>query len=163
MVIKYLEATTALTLDILLKEYLSLLPPLIQNFRKKDLKLSASTLLISGSEIRSLNFKYRKKDKETDVLSFPFFTFEDLQEESISDPLLLLQEEIPLGEIFICEEVAYLQAEEQGVTLLEELLRLSVHGVLHLLGFDHEGVSEKTANRMFSLQEKLIMNISGKI
>ena len=89
-------------------------------------------------ESKSLNLQYLQKDYPTDVLSFP------------------LNEELPdgfyIGDIFICYSIAGIQARENNVSLPEELFRLMVHGILHLLGYDHE----KDTGEMETLQEQLI-------
>ncbi|OGP23824.1 MAG: rRNA maturation RNase YbeY [Deltaproteobacteria bacterium GWC2_56_8] len=78
------------------------------------------SILITGNDgIRALNKEYRKIDKATDVLSFPM---EDTE---------------MLGDIVISYEKTLSQAKEFGVTVDEELGRLLVHGLLHLLGYDH--------------------------
>ncbi len=78
-----------------------------------------SVLLTNDAEIHELNLAYRKKDKPTDVLSFP------------------MDDELLLGDIVISIERAASQAVSFDVTLDEELGRLVVHGLLHLLGYDH--------------------------
>lgn len=83
-------------------------------------------------ESHTLNRQYRGKDKPTDVLSFPLA--DELQ------PFLL-------GEVVISVETAARQAQRRGHTLREELQTLLVHGILHLLGYDHE-VSRNEAIRM---------------
>ena len=76
--------------------------------------------------MRRLNARYRGIDRPTDVLSFPM-----LEEGTTGDPAVL-------GDIVICVPQAATQAEEYGVRLYDELLRLLVHGLLHLLGHDHD-------------------------
>jgi rRNA maturation RNase YbeY len=83
-------------------------------------------------EIHALNRQYRGKNKPTDVLSFPLA--DELQ------PFLL-------GDVVISIETAARQAQRRGHTLREELQTLLVHGILHLLGYDHE-VSRSEAIRM---------------
>lgn len=78
-----------------------------------------SVLLTGNGRIRELNAVYRKIDRPTDVLSFP-----------MEDPYML-------GDIVISVEKARAQAGEFGVSLDEEMARLLVHGLLHLLGYDH--------------------------
>lgn len=78
-----------------------------------------SVLLTGNGRIRELNAAYRKIDRPTDVLSFP-----------MEDPYML-------GDIVISVEKARTQAGEFGVSLDEEMARLLVHGLLHLLGYDH--------------------------
>ena len=79
----------------------------------------------TSDTIKRLNRDYRKKDSITDVLSFRF------------------NETDYLGEIYICVQRADDQRKEYGLTLDEELQRLFVHGLFHLLGFDHETEEER--------------------
>ncbi len=88
--------------------------------------------------IRQLNRDWRKKDSPTDVLSFPQLdSFDNLPP----------GEEILLGDIVISLERAAVQAEEFGHDLRREILYLFVHGLLHLLGYDHCGDEEKEKMR----------------
>ncbi len=101
--------------------------------------------LTDDETIRQLNKEWRNKDRPTDVLSFP-------------------AGEIPgykykiLGDIVISVPYTRRQAQSIGVSFYEELIRLIAHGLLHLLGYDHEK-SEKEARVMFDKQEKLIKHI----
>ena len=79
-----------------------------------------SLALVSKEEIKKLNQKFRKKDKPTDVLSFE------------------LKEKDFLGEIIICPDVVKENAEKYGVDIKSEILKVFVHGILHLCGYDHE-------------------------
>lgn len=92
---------------------------------------------ISDLEIRRLNRMYRDKDKVTDVLSFP------------SGDLELTGQ---LGDVLISYAQAVRQAEDGDIEL--ELADLLVHGILHLLGYDHERPED--AEVMFPLQDKLV-------
>jgi len=87
---------------------------------------------VTDPEIHALNRHYRAKDKPTDVLSFPLA--DELQ------PSLL-------GDVVISVETAARQARRRGHALREELQTLLIHGVLHLLGYDHEA-SRSEAIRM---------------
>jgi probable rRNA maturation factor len=87
---------------------------------------------VTDPQIHTLNRQYRGKDKPTDVLSFPLA--DELQ------PLLL-------GDVVISVETAACQAQRRGHGLREELQTLLIHGILHLLGYDHE-VSRSEAIRM---------------
>ncbi len=101
--------------------------------------------LIEGPKMRRLNAKYRGKSSVTDVLSFeapPVFFNSGL-----------------LGELVICKSVLKRQAKEQGQSEVQELKILLVHGVLHLLGFDHE-LSAKAAREM-ALAEKKLLKLLG--
>lgn len=119
----------------LLKKEASILDSWIRSKSKtKDLNIEFSITLCGERKIRSLNAQYRRKDKITDVLSFPL---EDkpmnlLKKSKLMFPVL------SLGDIFICKEVAMRQAKEFNLKAEEELIYLGVHGLLHLLGFDHE-------------------------
>ena len=96
------------------------------NLEGKEVEL----LLTNNDEIRELNKKYRNKDQATDVLSF---AFEDAQSaDSAQAPSEML------GQIAISVDRATQQAEEIGQSLEEELKFLFVHGLLHLLGYDHD-------------------------
>ncbi len=65
----------------------------------------------------------------------------------------------PLGDVYICPAVAEESAREYGVELREELLRLVVHGVLHVLGYDHPEGPERTESEMFRRQEEILSQI----
>ncbi len=101
--------------------------------------------LTDDARIRVLNREYRRKDKATDVLSFPQFQPKEISGRSKR------KVEAPgpyLGDLVISTETTLKQAKEFGVTKREELIRLVVHGVLHLCGYDHERVPAGEAQRM---------------
>jgi probable rRNA maturation factor len=92
-------------------------------------------VLTDDEQIRLLNRAYRGKDEPTDVLSF------SLREVSAGETpvdLCLLEEEPPLGEVYISVPTALRQAQTEGRSLEEEVAFLAVHGVLHLLGYEDE-------------------------
>ncbi|MCL2219887.1 MAG: rRNA maturation RNase YbeY [Chitinispirillia bacterium] len=88
---------------------------------------ATTVILCSDCTIRRLNRLYRGKDKATDVLSFPFGD-DDL-----------------LGEVYISLQRAKIQAKKYGLTYEEELKRLLVHGLLHLMGYDHHKKADREA------------------
>ena len=101
-----------------------------------DRDLEVSVTFIDNEGIRKLNRSYRKIDKATDVLSFPLFDFEgdgDAMEDELCDML---------GDIVISLERAAEQAEEFGHSFEREVAFLTVHSMLHLLGYDHETSEE---------------------
>lgn len=104
-----------------------------------------SLLLCENSFIQELNREYRHKDYATDVLSFPAWEEDDDLDSG-------LVQELGLGDIILSIEKAAQQAEEFGVTLEEETLRLAVHGCLHLLGYDHE-TSAQDEQQMLDKQD----------
>jgi len=83
---------------------------------------------------QALNLQYRSIDSPTDVLSWSYI------EQNSSD----IHEESPWGELAICLEIVSDQANTTGWDLSTELLRLAVHGLVHLLGFDHETEADET-------------------
>ncbi|OGW36485.1 MAG: rRNA maturation RNase YbeY [Nitrospirae bacterium RBG_13_39_12] len=111
-------------------------------------KTELSILLVNDSKMRILNRLYRGVDRTTDVLSFP----------QISDSKFP-HSEILLGDIVINIHQAKRQAAEHGLTFYEELKLLLIHGLLHLLDYDHEkGKYQKT--KMRSKEKKLLDAIS---
>lgn len=108
-----------------------------------------SVLLTTDKEIADLNAKYRGKNKPTDVLSFS-------QNEGKAQI-----ETKHLGDLVISLETCARQAREFGVSFLEELNRLLIHGLLHLLGYDHENVSKIEAQKMRSKEAELLASIKN--
>lgn len=96
-----------------------------------------SLVFVTNPQMKKLNHKYRKKAKTTDVLSF-----------QSSEPSYL-------GDIVICVPVAYQQSKTIGISVRAELLRLVVHGLTHLLGYDHE-ISAAQAKEFFGCEERLL-------
>jgi len=109
-----------------------------------------SILLTGDREIAALNRDFRKKDRATDVLSFPMGERIDGGRPSQI-----------LGDVVISVERAREQAEMLGVLLEEELLRLLIHGVLHLCGYDHERVSKRKAAAMKRKENELYDAVYG--
>jgi probable rRNA maturation factor len=97
-----------------------------------------SILLTSDEGIRTLNRRWRAKDKATDVLSFPLFDLESLRALGRQAGKGAELPPWELGDIVISVDTAKRQAKDHGLTLRQELDLLLVHGILHLLGFDHE-------------------------
>jgi probable rRNA maturation factor len=119
-------------------------------------KAELSILLTDNERIRKLNRDWRNKDKATDVLSFPLVEVEDLR--GLGRAARRESGKIPtwwLGDIVISMEKAAEQARENKQTFRQELELLLVHGILHLLHFDHEkGPAE--AAKMRSMEQKLL-------
>lgn len=106
-----------------------------------------SIIFVDENEIKRINKEYRKIDKVTDVISF-----------ALEDNGTIANQKRVLGDIYICIPRAIEQANEYGHSLKRELSFLTVHGLLHLLGYDHMKKEEETI--MFNLQE-LILNEVG--
>ncbi len=113
--------------------------------KNKLLNNSGFTLLITNdAEIKRLNSKFRKINKSTDVLSFQLAKNEQIKNKY-------------LGDIVISVKKAIKQAKEKHFPVETELLMLLIHGYLHLLGHDH--YSKSTAKQMFSLQNKMLLEL----
>jgi len=115
-------------------------------------KAEVSVLLTSDEEVHVLNLQYRGYDKPTDVLSFA-------QRDSVADappPPSLPREPDPLGDVIISVETAARQAAQHGVALEKELALLTVHGILHLLGYTDD--TEEGAEEM-RVREREILGV----
>ena len=111
-----------------------------------------NVVVVDARDIREFNYVYRGKDQVTDVLSFAITETRD------DEPLYESPEpDNMLGDILICMERVLAQAEEYGHTLQRELAFLTVHGMLHLLGYDHEDENERLLMR--SLEDKLMQGL----
>ena len=119
-------------------------------------EVEISVLLVDNETIRSLNRDYRNKDAATDVLSFPMEEAMDGEPEPavIGGPTERL-----LGDLVISVEMAVAQAAEYEHSVERELAFLSVHGLLHLLGYDHESGVE--AEAAMQAEEKRILSVLG--
>jgi probable rRNA maturation factor len=91
---------------------------------------SACIALSNDAHVQTLNASYRGKDKPTNVLSFP----------TPESPVPQALE--PLGDIIIARETLEREAAEKGIPLADHLRHLTIHGLLHLLGYDHEDEAE---------------------
>jgi probable rRNA maturation factor len=103
-----------------------------------------SILFVGDQEIRNLNHQFRDVDRPTDVLSFPQVLAGELE----------IPGALVLGDVAISLETARCQSEEHGLSFEEELTLLLIHGILHLLGYDHE-ISSQEENRMRSKTREL--------
>ena len=101
-------------------------------------------LLTDDAHLHELNLTYRQEDKPTDVLSFHFAGPAGLEMDGY------------LGDIAISVETAHRQAQAAGHALLDELRILTVHGVLHLLGYDHDKPAAQAA--MWAVQDKILLS-----
>ena len=115
---------------------------------KNNVAGDVCVLITDAEEIQRLNFSYRQIDRVTDVLTFPAW----------EGDAILCPPDGYLGDIAICFERAQEQAEEYGHSLELELAFLSVHGALHLLGYDH---MEPDDERKMLAQQDEILNELG--
>lgn len=104
-----------------------------------------SIRIVDAEESQQLNAEYRGKNKPTNVLSFPF---------EVPDGIELDL----LGDLVICAEVVSREAEEQKKPLFNHWTHMVVHGVLHLLGFDH--INDDEAEEMEALETEILASLS---
>jgi len=116
-----------------------------------------SILLCGETKIKKLNSDHRSKNKVTDVLSFP--SFESLRKAKSKSEFI--GEELFLGDLAICHQRASKQAEEFSISYWDEFIHLFMHGMIHLMGYDHE-VSVKEEKEM-EKWENQALNIFSKI
>ena len=126
--------------------------PLLQEYYDKTLEVLGmeddyvlSVILVGPITIRRVNRDYRQKDAVTDVISFALLDDEDAVE---------YEDEVELGDIFINRNRVFSQAEEYGHSVKREFVFLFVHGMLHLLGYDH--MTKEDEEKMFALQRKIV-------
>lgn len=103
-------------------------------------------ILVSEDKIHEINKQYRGIDRPTDVISFALEDSKDVEYDGYR----------LLGDIYICDSKVYEQAKEYGHSIKRELSFLAIHGLLHLLGYDH--MKEDEEKVMFSLQEEILSN-----
>ncbi|KRI62823.1 rRNA maturation RNase YbeY [Acinetobacter pittii] len=115
---------------------------------KEDCEIGVACVDLDESQ--QLNLQYREKDKPTNVLSFP----SDIPEEVL--PMLAA---LPLGDLVICIPVVLQEALEQKKTAQNHFAHLLVHGVLHLLGYDHE-TSDEDAEEMEGLEIEILAKLN---
>ena len=111
-------------------------------------------LLTNNNYMKELNSRYRKKNKATNVLSFPELNIDYKKIEVFSNSA----NKLFLGTIALGHQIIAQEAKLQNITFADHLKHLVVHGTLHLLGFDHE--QEHDAAVMESLEQKILSNLS---
>lgn len=107
-----------------------------------------SVILVDEVAMEQLHVQWMDEPGPTDVLSFPMDELRPGSDDEESPPGLL-------GDVVLCPQVAANQAEQAGHTTHEELLLLTTHGILHLLGYDHAEPDDE--KEMFALQRRLLL------
>jgi probable rRNA maturation factor len=110
--------------------------------RKDDTELTVR--VVDAEESHGLNYQYRGKDSPTNVLSFPFETLDH-----VNLPLI--------GDVVICAPIVIKEAEEQEKSVESHWAHLTIHGILHLLGYDH--VEQDDAEAMESMEIKILQKM----
>lgn len=108
-------------------------------------------VLVDEAAMEQLHVQWMGEPGPTDVLSFPMDELRPGNDDNITPPGVL-------GDVVLCPQVAEVQAEGAGHSTMDELLLLTTHGILHLLGFDHAEPEEE--KEMFSLQRDLLIGFS---
>lgn len=111
--------------------------------REKLENVEFSIIFVDGNTIHEINKTYRNVDRVTDVISF-----------ALEDNKTIELDRRLLGDIYICIERAHEQALEYGHSFLRELAFLTIHGLLHLLGYDH--MTDEEEKIMFQKQEDIL-------
>ena len=107
--------------------------------------------ITDGTEGRELNLEARGKNYPTNILSYP---------SEMPVNIIELMPTLPLGELIICHEVVVREAAEQDKTMAQHISHLVTHGVLHVLGFDHElGQAEQDEMESFEIEILATLNI----
>jgi len=112
--------------------------------RGEDREASLSLTFLGRESMRRLNKKYKGHDRPTDVLAF-----------TLPGP-----DGTVVGDVYLCRHVAQRNARTHGVPLREELVRLIVHGTLHVLGYDHPEEKSRTDSEMWRRQEAYVRELT---
>ena len=131
------------------------------DYEQYENPIEVSVTFTDNEGIRELNRKFRNIDRPTDVLSFPLFDYTGESEEPPVDEFVGM-----LGDIVISLEQAKKQAEEFGHSFEREAAFLTVHSMLHLLGYDHEAGGDEEADmrrRQREFLDRMGLSLKGTI
>lgn len=107
--------------------------------------VSISISLSNNDEVHSLNHQYRGKDKPTNILSFPMLHKDELA--NINQNII---PEILLGDLILSYQICHNEAQEKNIRLTDHFQHLIIHGILHLLGYNH--IEDDDAEKMQSIE-----------
>jgi probable rRNA maturation factor len=139
-------------IDLNNQSHLNINITLLENIAQSLSQQEIEVIIMNEENIKHINYEYRNKNISTDVLSFP-----------IETPFIQSTQSLPLGSILICDAFVIKNAKLWGHSEEEEVTLLFIHGLLHLLGFDHEQdkgemrTKEKEIIQLFDLAESLII------
>lgn len=117
-----------------------------------EAKCEISLSFVDEDRIHELNKAYRNVDRPTDVLSFPIEDFVNEDKEKILEKDYLM-----LGDVIICVDIAKNQAKDLGHSFEREIMYLTCHSILHLLGYDH--IDEDDKKLMRSREKEVMKNL----
>lgn len=127
---------------------------IIQNKTKEAGEVEVN--IVGDKEMKDLNFRFRGKNKVTDVLSFAWQEGMTVKSGALNKTIVWhdFAESKSLGQIYICYPQIIRQSKEYSVKPKEEFVRMLAHGFLHIIGHDH--VNKKEAEIMFGIQEEIV-------
>ena len=157
MMIYFENAQEALTVSYKLKMLVRRAIEATLDYEQFGNACEVSVTFTDNEGIHELNKKFRGVDRPTDVLSFPLFDYEGESEEPPVDELMGM-----LGDVVLSLEQAEKQAGEYGHSFEREVAFLTVHSMLHLLGYDHETGEEDEAD-MRARQREIMANLGLSI
>ncbi|KQC13535.1 MAG: hypothetical protein APR63_08385 [Desulfuromonas sp. SDB] len=123
------------------KNYQELIRSILSHLNISHGEMSIS--ILNEQQIKSYNYRYRQVNSPTDVISFPS------------------EIEGDWGDILICPEIIKENAKRFNINFTQELIRVIAHGILHLLGYNHDNRLNKS--KMFKLQEEIVKNMGDWI
>ena len=112
--------------------------------RREGRSAAVAVTFVGARRMQALNREYKAHDEPTDVLSFP----------------LPLPDGTLTGDVYICRSVAAREARQRALPVRQELIRLVVHGTLHILGYDHPEDATRTDSPMWKKQEQYVQALS---
>ena len=120
-------------------------------------EIEMGLVITSQDKVQQLNKSYRGKDEPTDVLAFPMFPAEQMPEANFPPPPDGMQH---LGEVIISYPQAVIQAKEHQHSIKREIAILIIHGVFHLLGYDHETPEQE--HQMRAKEAEILSYVEGE-
>ena len=139
------------------KKIVNLYKLALQHLGQTEVKFELNVSFVNQQQIRQINNQTRQIDRETDVLSYPTVNNESRAILTSNDFCGLINPQnnaCMLGDVVICTAVAKRQAKEYGHSFKREVCFLALHGLLHLLGFDH--VEPQDEKQMTQLQKEIL-------
>ena len=136
--------------DSLLKQKIVEIFNIAQKETNTKNNISVNVTIVGKEKIKQLNNEFRKVNKVTDVLSFPLLEICELHDGEMLDENICTD----VGDIVICKSRAIEQAKEYGHSVQREICFLALHGLLHVLGYDH--IKREDEVIMLNLQNKIL-------
>lgn len=158
----YIENECDVTFPFSVDEQIKKVITQVLNKEECPYECEVNITITSKELIRKYNKEYRNIDKETDVLSFPAVDYPQPGDFSIAENAVNTYfnpdtGELMLGDIIICSDRVFSQAQEYGHSILREFSFLIAHSMLHLLGYDHMNTEEET--EMFAKQNLVLESL----